>query len=504
MTGRSRFTQGHSLAFKVFAATLPVVVAAVLATQLVVGWMNYSAQLEALTARAQLIATLTAQAISRPLWNLDKAVYRAQVSAVESDASFLMARVLDDTGQVAFQHGDDPAEGSPVIRARYPIPDPSGPGKIGEFELVLSKAELDASARRLIGIGAAAILALLLVTFATIHLATRRLIVAPLTALLDAMAKVECKNWTEVEWSSGDELGQVAAAFNRMVDGLRSGDEAKRLLKELEIAQAKLIENNAALEKASRLVLDSIGYARKIQDGLLPDAASLDGVVAKFQVRWEPLHQVGGDYYWLHPFGRKALILLADCTGHGVPGAFMTVVVATAMDRILMEGGDLLPAAILERLDKVVRERLRQDRPDGTSDDGLDAAICLWDGDERRLTFAGANMPIVVSVQGKPKVIKGSRRSLGYRTGGARDAFVDQAFQVEPDTTVYMFTDGMTDHVGGSPPRLFGRRRLVELIAESQTLPLSRQLDRIDETLSTYRGGQNRRDDMAIIAFRPY
>ena len=327
---------------------------------------------------------------------------------------------------------------------------------------------------------------------------------APLGRLLAAMARVERKDWASLAWSSGDEIGHVAAAFNRMVVGLRSGDEAKRLLRELEVTQAKLIENNTALEKASRLVLDSIGYARKIQDGLLPDATTLGDAVAEFHVSWEPLQQVGGDYYWLHRFGRKSLILLADCTGHGVPGALMTVVVASALDRITLESGTLLPSVILEKLDTAVRERLRQDRPEGSSDDGLDAAVCLWDGETHTLTFAGANLPLLTCSGGVVRTIKGSRRSLGYRSTGPAKPFLDQVFPVEPGTCVYLFTDGMIDHVGGSPPRLFGRRRLTEVIAAIQDLPLPGQIDRIQEALSRHRGTQHRRDDMTIIAFRPY
>lgn len=481
---------GRSLAVKVFAATLPVVVVAVLGIQVAVGWINHAARLDALTARADLIATLTAQAVSRPLWNLDRSIYEAQVRAVGSDRGFVMARITDETGQVVFQHGTEPQAGSAVIASRQPIPDPSGAGRIGEFQLTLSKAELDDSARRQLAIGLAAIAVLLLATFATVHGVTRRLVLAPLGKLLEAMARVERKDWVTVSWSSSDEIGRVTAAFNRMVDGLRSGDEAKRLLKEL--------------EAANRLIHDSIGYARKIQDGLLPDASALDDIVAELHVRWEPLHQVGGDYYGLCRFGDKALILLADCTGHGVPGALMTVVVATAMDRILVEGGDISPACILERLDSMVRQRLRQDRPDGSSDDGLDAALCLWDSRTRTLTFAGANMPLVLWSEGELRTLKGTRRSLGYRSGGHLRPFVEQALAIPPGTTVYMLTDGMTDHVGGQPPRLFGRRRLSEVIAAGQTLPLDQQIAAIETALSNHRGDQQRRDDMTIIAFRPY
>lgn len=501
----SEFSAGRGLALKMFVTTMPVVVLAVLLTQLAVGWLNYGARLDALAARADLMATLTAQAIARPLWNLDRPIYQAQVEALASDPGFVMARVFDEAGQVVLVRKAEAPQSAGTVLARKPIADPSGAGgRIGEFELVLSKAELEQGARTQIAIGVTAVLVLLVSTFAILHGATRRLILGPLGRLLDAMARVRRKDWTTVGWSSGDEIGRVVDAFNHMVEGLRSGDEAKRLLKELEIAQARLIENNAALEKANRLVLDSIGYARKIQDGLLPDASALGDSVLEFHVAWNPLQQVGGDYYWLHRAGRRATILLADCTGHGVPGAFMTVVVATALDRIVAEGGDLLPSEILRRLDKAVRERLRQDRPDGSSDDGLDAACCLWDGETRTLTFAGANLPLVLCHGGKVDTVKGSRHSLGYRTGTAPVSFEDHVLPVEPGTAVYMFTDGMTDHVGGEPPRLFGRRRLLDLLAATADLPLHRQVDRIDHALSEHRGEQNRRDDMTIIAFRPY
>ncbi|BAE52257.1 PP2C family protein-serine/threonine phosphatase [Paramagnetospirillum magneticum] len=495
---------GRGLAVKMFAATMPVLVLVVLLTQAGLGWINYHARLGALANRADLIATLTAQAIARPLWNLDRPIYQAQVEALTSDPGFLQARVLDETGQPVLALGSAPAADGTSLTVLKPVIEPGGTKTIGTFELTLSKAELEKDDRIQIGLGVGTVLVLLVTAFAILHNATRRLILGPLGRLLDAMARVERKDWTQVGWSSGDEIGRVVTAFNHMVDGLRSGDEAKRLLRELEIAQSRLIENNAALEAANRLVLDSIGYARKIQDGLLPDASTLGDSVREFHVSWNPLQQVGGDYYWLHRLGRRATLLLADCTGHGVPGAFMTVVVATALDRILVEGGEMLPSEILCRLDKAVRERLRQDRPDGSSDDGLDAAVCLWDGETQTLTFAGANLPLVTCRDGQIGVVKGNRHSLGYRTGATPQSFDDHVLPMEPGTAVYLFTDGMTDHVGGEPPRLYGRRRLLDLIQATSHLALHLQVDRIEQALAEHRGGQNRRDDMTIMAFRPY
>jgi len=373
----------------------------------------------------------------------------------------------------------------------------------GEVRRLLA-ARIEAQFERMAFHFGAAGLLLIAILAAVLTLARR--IAVPLARLADAADRLRLTGdySIRVDWSSGDEIGRLATAFNRMVEGLDSGDRAQRLLHDLEIAQARLIENNVALEKASRLVLDSIGYARKIQDGLLPDATCLGDLVAELYVSWQPLQQVGGDYYWLHRFGNRALILLADCTGHGVPGAFMTVVVASALDRILREQDvALTPSALLERLDRVVRERLRQDRPGAASDDGLDGAICLWDAETRTVTFAGANLALLAMQGGQLSTLKGTRRSLGYRPAPGDEPFAETVIPVGPGDAFYLFTDGMTDHVGGEPPRLFGRRRLAEVIEAARDLPLPQQLARMEETLADYRGPQQRRDDMTIIAFRP-
>ena len=347
---------------------------------------------------------------------------------------------------------------------------------------------------------------LLLGVILALVLRVARRISGPLARLADAADRVHATGdySVRVAWDSADEIGRLARSFNRMVEGLEAGDKAERLVQQLEAAQARLIENNAELERASRLVLDSLGYARKIQDGLLPDASCLGDMLAELHISWQPLQQVGGDYYWLHRCGNRALILLADCTGHGVPGAFMTVVVASALDRILLEEEvPLAPSAILERLDRVVRERLRQDRPDSASDDGLDAAICLWDRGAGTVTFAGANMALSILADGELTTLRGDRRSLGYRTGRVEGAFSETVIPVAPGDCFYLYTDGMTDHVGGEPPRLFGRRRLGEVILATQGLPLHQQVMRMEQAQAEYRGPQQRRDDMAIVAFRP-
>lgn len=494
---------GRGLTWKVFAYTFPMIAAIVLLTQATVGYFSFRERLTGFEARSGVIARLTAQALSRPLWNLDRPVFQAQMAAVAQDANFLYARLTGERGQVLLELGTPPADPDRAVSISAPVMDPTGASRIGAFQLAMSTAHLVDNARRQIWIGLSACVALLVGFLITLNLVVRRLVQRPLDRLLAAMSRVERKDWVQVDWRGGDEIGQVTAAFNRMVDSLKSGDEAKRLLAELEKAQRSLLEKNQELDKANRLIMDSIHYARRIQTAMLPDKAALGDAVADLHVCWEPLHLVGGDYFWLERFGNRSIMVIMDCTGHGVPGAFMTLVAASALDRILHEHKVHSPSAVLTMLDQMVRERLRQDRPDSDSDDGLEAAVCLWDRERRELVFSGAGLPLIMVRDGQATVVKGDRAMLGYRTQPPRGGFTDHRLAIEPGTSCYLITDGVPDHMGEQSRRLLGRRRLVQMILEVQGIGMDEQLARLELRLNQWRGVEPRRDDMTLIGFRP-
>jgi phosphoserine phosphatase RsbU/P len=492
----------RGLARKVFAFTFPVIALVVFLTQVGVAVINYREQLRTHLDRARLTATLTAEALARPVWNLDQPVFESQVRAIEQDDNFRHARLLDEKGRVLFQTGNtDPS--SDTIEVRAPIKEPGGTNPIGEFILIMSTAELRSNAYFQAGIGFPAIIILLVGFFITLHIAIRRLVGKPLNLLLDAMSKVERKEWTKVDMNGDDEIFQVVDAFNRMVDSLVAGDEAKRLLIELEQAQKKLLKKNDQLQKANRLIIESIQYARRIQTAMLPDKHALDRNMKDIHVCWEPLHLVGGDYFWLERFDDQCLLAVMDCTGHGVPGAFMTLVVASALDRILREERTLTPSRILTALDEMVRARLRQDKPDSDSDDGLEAAICLLNPRDRTITFAGAGLPLIYAQDGEIRELKGNRDRLGYHSLPPKQPFRDHILTVQPNMTFYLMTDGIPDHMGGDPPRLLGKKRLAKIMKPLLGRPLQEQLTVIQAELETYRGHEPRRDDMTMIAFSP-
>ncbi len=320
----------------------------------------------------------------------------------------------------------------------------------------------------------------------------------------------------------GDELGLLVRNVNALLAesqrGLDGRDTAEGALAalardleqrvqdrthELERQKEGVERANAELEKANRFISDGIRYASRIQTALLPDTAALEGTVHEFTVGWRPFDIVGGDYYWTGTFGDKTVVAVMDCTGHGVPGAFMTAVVSSILARILHHHGHDDPAVILALLNFLVKSALRQDRADAPADDGLDAAICVFDRERSIATFAGANLPLMMWSDGQMKVIRGDRRSLGYRDSPPDATFACHEVPILPGATFYLYTDGLIDHMGGPSHRLFGRRRLQEALSGIAHLPLEEQKEKLFATLDAWRGDQPCRDDMTFIAIRP-
>ncbi|WP_019906171.1 SpoIIE family protein phosphatase [Methylobacterium sp. 77] len=504
LRGSARGRDLDSLAHTLFLRIYPVIAFVVLATQIGIAWVNYNDSLRLYTDRANLLVTLTAQAIARPDWSDRPDIYTAQVQALALDPAFRFVRVWNAAGNLVMSLGDMPSGRSiELIRASTDITVAGRAKPVGSLTLGLSAEALRGNAEKqaLLAIGASLVLMIAFVL--TLHANVRRHVLAPLKRLLIAMREVEHKRWSRVEFDgavrASNEIDVISSAFNRMVEGLRTGDEAKQLLTELEQAHAKLAD-------ANRLVMESIGYARRIQTSVLPDRMALFGAGLDVAVLWEPLHQVGGDYFWLERLGDVSVIVVADCTGHGVPGAFITLIVATALDRILHERGLRSPAEILVALDEMVRAQLRQDGRGSDSDDGLDCGLCLWDPTARRLSFAGAGLSLTAVTEAGTSRIKGAKRGLGYpHHGSERFSTENVTLDVAPGDTFYLMTDGITDQMGtvGAQRRLLGHRGVSDILLRSRDEELGPQIRLLEAELAAYRGSENRRDDMTLVAFRP-
>ncbi len=270
----------------------------------------------------------------------------------------------------------------------------------------------------------------------------------------------------------------------------------------LERALYDLDESHTKLEAANSLLMESMEYAQIIQESLLPDEEYLKTIVPELAILWEPLDMVSGDYYWIDQIEDKLFFMIADCTGHGVPGALVTMILSASLDFVLREEKTLDPAVILKEIDRSVRKRLRQDEPNSVSDDGLEAAICVFDPISKRLFYSGAGLPLFYVKSGKICFIKADLQQLGYRTLQPTDPFRVHTLALDSESTFYMFTDGLINQVGGTSGYMFGRKRFADLIADISKLPLPKQIDIIKDHLREYRGQEKARDDMTLIGFR--
>ncbi|CCQ73601.1 SpoIIE family protein phosphatase [Magnetospira sp. QH-2] len=286
-----------------------------------------------------------------------------------------------------------------------------------------------------------------------------------------------------------DEIGEMARTFDQV------SHEVGAYIKERQRAEANL-------SKAHGIISGSIDYASRIQRSILPPASFLDEDLSEHFVIWEPRDRVGGDLYWYRRLPDGFLIALADCTGHGIPGAFLTMIATGAMDRASREEPDGDPGRMLSIINKSVQKSLRQHRTDGESDDGLDMGICRIHRGTRRLSFAGAKFDLFVASADTIESIKGDRCGIGYR-----NIPLDQTFDtIDVGSTegcaFYLSTDGLTDQIGGERRRMFGKKRFKTLLRSIAGNPMPDQKQAILEALKHYQGREPRRDDISIIGFK--
>ena len=258
-----------------------------------------------------------------------------------------------------------------------------------------------------------------------------------------------------------------------------------------------------ALTEAHELVTESLFYASRIQRALLPFPSLLKELMTDHLMIWEPRDIVGGDMIWVRVLTRGYLVVVADCTGHGVPGAFMTMIATGALDRTLIELPSSDPASILAHMNRGVKTALGQEGEEGDSDDGLELGICLVEPERERLTFAGARFSLFQVNNQEVEEIKGDRSGIGYRRVPMDREFTNKIVPFETADGFYMWSDGITDQVGGEKRRMFGKRRLKSILLDYHRMDMTRQGVQINRELIDYQHNEQRRDDLTIFGFQP-
>ena len=254
------------------------------------------------------------------------------------------------------------------------------------------------------------------------------------------------------------------------------------------------------LEQKNVKIMDSIDYAQRLQESILPAQTDLAAMFADYFVFWQPRDQVGGDFYWIRRIDEnRGLIAVIDCTGHGVPGAFMTMAVNSIIDNITTTVNDD-PATILTELNRRVKETLHRSDPRGLADDGLDIGLCYWE-DGRRIVFAGAKISLFINRMGHVQLIRGNNKSLGYRRSKPDLSFSNNEWLLEAGDVLYLTSDGFIDQNGGDRDYPFGRKRFIDTLSGLSGQSLSQQRDGLIAAWQSYMGEEMQRDDVTVFGF---
>lgn len=281
----------------------------------------------------------------------------------------------------------------------------------------------------------------------------------------------------------------------------RIANSYKRTMEINEQLERIVEERTKEIEERNHQILDSIRYAKRIQESALPPNEKLESLVQEHFLLWRPRDTVGGDFYWAYESEDGVWIGLGDCTGHGVPGAFMTMLVITGLNQI-MQMRISSPAIALEQLNRMIKSTLNKEgKQNILADDGLDIGLCYIKGDTLR--FAGAKISLYAVQDGKMQVIPGTKVSIGYSTTADDQHFIETECKISNRDLFYITTDGLTDQNGGTKGYSFGKKRMISLLERICHLPLETQLQMVASEIDLFMGEHSQRDDITMISFRP-
>jgi serine phosphatase RsbU (regulator of sigma subunit) len=273
-------------------------------------------------------------------------------------------------------------------------------------------------------------------------------------------------------------------------------EQNKKILqskKEIEIQKAKL-------ESRNQTITDSIEYAKSIQDGIMNRNSFQENIPNSF-VFFKPKDIVSGDFYWYTRIEDKDIIALIDCTGHGVAGAFMTVIGNSLMNQIVVEHNITDPSAILKQLDKKVMEILRQ-KEVRTANHSMDIALCKIDHTEKTLTFAGAKRPLYIVRNGGFEEIKGDKYTVGEYNDTPYKEFENNVIPLTAETTFYLCSDGYADQFGEKVQKKYMIKRLKRLLQTVSSKSLDNQHKSLELEMDRWKGIMEQTDDMLVIGFQ--
>ncbi len=273
------------------------------------------------------------------------------------------------------------------------------------------------------------------------------------------------------------------------------------LLQQEEIIQHrdKLNINNKELNRKNHQIMESIRYANLIQTAMLQHAVTLSDYIPDSFILFKPRDIVSGDFYWYTNKNDKLIVAAMDCTGHGVPGAFMSMIGANILNQIVINEGITEPNEILQELHNGVNTALNQELTG--NNDGMDASLFVIDRANNELSFSGAKNPLILIKNNELSQLKGNKISVGGSQARSQSKFSKQTLNLDEELRIYSFSDGYQDQFGGEKDRKFMIKRFKNLLLEIHKKPMTEQQDILDRTIEEWKkiGNTEQTDDILVI-----
>ncbi|UKN00521.1 SpoIIE family protein phosphatase [Paracrocinitomix mangrovi] len=302
----------------------------------------------------------------------------------------------------------------------------------------------------------------------------------------------------EIPVGAGDEIGTLSKSFSHMQHSIK--DLVQNLEEKVEERTKELQSQKEMVEEKNREIVDSINYALRLQRAIIPTAAKVKTALPESFVYFKPKDIVSGDFYWMNEVDGQVLIGAIDCTGHGVPGAMVSVVGANGLNRCVKEFNLRQPAAILDKLTDLVKETFESG--EDKVKDGMDGALCSIDLEKNIVQYAGAHNPLWVIKADAEDVeeIKADKQPIG--DFDFRKPFTNHTLQLSKGDQIYFFSDGYVDQFGGPKGKKFKYKTLKKLLFEIREKSMEEQMQILDKTFKEWKRDLEQLDDVCIIGVK--
>jgi serine phosphatase RsbU (regulator of sigma subunit) len=293
----------------------------------------------------------------------------------------------------------------------------------------------------------------------------------------------------------------IASVFALVVIVIIVRFRESQLQKENRILEQKVKERTAEIEAQKEEITSSIAYASRIQMAMLPMEELFKNAFSDHFVFFKPRDIVSGDFYWIGEDEKHIFFTVADCTGHGVPGAFMSTLGISTLNEIITNKTDLQAHTVLHLLREKIKTSLHQTGKEGEAADGMDVAFCVLHKNRKTLEYAGAYNPLFIFQGGEFKEYKGDRMPIGIYYG-ERGSFTNYEINVKKGDILYIFSDGFSDQFGGPEGTKYKKSNLKKLLAENYNKPMDEQQRIIENEFEKWKGKIDQIDDVTIVGIR--